>query len=385
MSVQVKRRREAASFLGGFVGAPAELVVDTTNNRVQVHDGATPGGWPAAKLADVPGFAAGFVNKFGNGAMAVAQHGTAGTVAAGSTAATLDRWFVAATGAACAWSQPYGANIAGHALRLGAATGLTAVTLQQRVESLVAAAMLTAAGAAQAITVQFAVYNASGASLTAQLATGYATSQDNFGAITTDLAATNLQTIANGAFGVLAYSFVPSANLKNGYQIQLLLGGALNASSGYVDIGRADVRATPTLGPGLVGAAPLPELRPVATELAVCQRYFCKTFPQGVAPAQNCGTVAGAILYRAQYSGPDYAGAPWQFPVVMRAAPTLTYFNPSNANANWRNISLGADSGPMPVTATATSDRVASPLNLQVTGDLAGNFFVIHATASAEL
>ena len=53
MSVQVKRRREAATFLAGYVGAQGELLVDTTNNRVQVHDGATPGGWPAARLADV--------------------------------------------------------------------------------------------------------------------------------------------------------------------------------------------------------------------------------------------------------------------------------------------------------------------------------------------
>lgn len=53
MSIQVKRRREAASFLATFTGAQGELIVDTTNNRVQVHDGVTAGGWPAAKLAEV--------------------------------------------------------------------------------------------------------------------------------------------------------------------------------------------------------------------------------------------------------------------------------------------------------------------------------------------
>ena len=53
MSVQVKRRREAASFLSTFAGAAGELLVDTTNNRVQVHDGATAGGFPAAKLSEV--------------------------------------------------------------------------------------------------------------------------------------------------------------------------------------------------------------------------------------------------------------------------------------------------------------------------------------------
>jgi hypothetical protein len=53
MSVQVRRRRETASFLATFVGAQGELLVDTTNNRVQVHDGATAGGFSAAKLSEV--------------------------------------------------------------------------------------------------------------------------------------------------------------------------------------------------------------------------------------------------------------------------------------------------------------------------------------------
>ena len=53
MSVQVRRRREAAPFLSTFVGAQGELIVDTTNNRIQVHDGATPGGFAAAKLSEV--------------------------------------------------------------------------------------------------------------------------------------------------------------------------------------------------------------------------------------------------------------------------------------------------------------------------------------------
>lgn len=53
MSVQVRRRREAAAFLSTFVGAQGELLVDTTNNRVQVHDGTTPGGFPAAKLSEI--------------------------------------------------------------------------------------------------------------------------------------------------------------------------------------------------------------------------------------------------------------------------------------------------------------------------------------------
>lgn len=53
MSVQVRRRRETAAYLATFVGAQGELLVDTTSNRVQVRDGTTPGGFPAAKLSEV--------------------------------------------------------------------------------------------------------------------------------------------------------------------------------------------------------------------------------------------------------------------------------------------------------------------------------------------
>jgi len=53
MASQVKLRREAASFLTTFTGAAGELLVDTTNHRLLVQDGATPGGFPAAKLSEV--------------------------------------------------------------------------------------------------------------------------------------------------------------------------------------------------------------------------------------------------------------------------------------------------------------------------------------------
>lgn len=47
-SVQVQYRRGTAAQVASFVGAQGELVVDTTNQRVVVQDGATAGGWPMA-------------------------------------------------------------------------------------------------------------------------------------------------------------------------------------------------------------------------------------------------------------------------------------------------------------------------------------------------
>jgi hypothetical protein len=53
MSVQVKHRRDTAANIATFTPAQGELIVDTTNNRVIVGDGATVGGFPAAKLSEV--------------------------------------------------------------------------------------------------------------------------------------------------------------------------------------------------------------------------------------------------------------------------------------------------------------------------------------------
>ena len=47
-AVQVQYRRGTSSQVAGFTGAQGEMVVDTTNTRVVVQDGATAGGWPAA-------------------------------------------------------------------------------------------------------------------------------------------------------------------------------------------------------------------------------------------------------------------------------------------------------------------------------------------------
>lgn len=54
MSIQVKSRRDTSSFLATFVGAQGELLVDTTNNLIQVHDGATAGGWLAHGKSPAP-------------------------------------------------------------------------------------------------------------------------------------------------------------------------------------------------------------------------------------------------------------------------------------------------------------------------------------------
>ncbi|HXY56972.1 MAG TPA: hypothetical protein VEH76_00160 [Methylocystis sp.] len=57
MSTQVQLRRDIAANVAAFTGAQGEIIVDTTNNRLCLQDGATAGGWPAAKLAEAQNFA----------------------------------------------------------------------------------------------------------------------------------------------------------------------------------------------------------------------------------------------------------------------------------------------------------------------------------------
>ncbi|WP_127078331.1 hypothetical protein [Rhodomicrobium lacus] len=273
------------------------------------------------------------LNKFRNGSFAIAQRGTSGSVAAGATAYTLDGWQIAATGAAAAWSQVWNTGLAGSSLQINCASGLTACTLQQRIESYLSAALLTYALAAQPVTVQFAVYNGTSAAITPKIATGYASTRDNFGTVTADLAATNLQPIAAGATGVVSYTFVPNGNIANGLQIQLQFGAALNAASGYVRVGRADVRATPGIAAGLNGAPPLPEILDPSTEVQLARRYYqlvgLTFMSAGIATYGGC-VIAAQIQMRASptvlSTVSAYNGGPWTNPTTFATEITPNYF-----------------------------------------------------------
>jgi len=55
MARRIQFRRGSSLQHSVFVGAPGELTVDTDKNIVVVHDGITPGGFPANRIEDVQG------------------------------------------------------------------------------------------------------------------------------------------------------------------------------------------------------------------------------------------------------------------------------------------------------------------------------------------
>lgn len=125
------------------------------------------------------------------------------------------------------------------------------------------------------------------------------------------------------------------------------------------------------------------QVRSEAEELALCQRYYEKTFEQGVAPIQNVGDGNGTIIYRCAIAGILSQGAQWNFAVVKRTDPTITTYNPKAAATTWNNNTAAAQSGA--ATPEAIGVRSIYITNAQAAGDLGGAVLNIHATATAEL
>jgi hypothetical protein len=124
--------------------------------------------------------------------------------------------------------------------------------------------------------------------------------------------------------------------------------------------------------------------RSINEEIRLCARFFQKSFPSATAPGQNAGTsgewsctiITAAANAQSFYI--YYPGGP------LRATPTMTFYNPSAANAFARNATRGTD-------ATATSAGAISSekgFNMAFTGLAAwaqGDQVVVHWSADSQL
>jgi len=123
------------------------------------------------------------------------------------------------------------------------------------------------------------------------------------------------------------------------------------------------------------------EDRPVAVELALCQRYYEKSFPQATAPAQNAGLTNAELFGQAVGASTNGNWGPFKFKVEKRAAPTITTFDPSAAASTIRNNTVSGSMAPS-VTATTHGFSFSGGTN---PSSGAGNQWAFHWTAEAEL
>lgn len=114
-----------------------------------------------------------------------------------------------------------------------------------------------------------------------------------------------------------------------------------------------------------------------------CQRHYAKTFPYNTAPAQSAGA-AGALAYQVAAASNSRFTALWMFQASMRSSPTITTYNPSAANANWRDVLASAD---VTVTVDPTTAKSADRIHIgsSTTAATIGNSGIIHAQADSGL
>ncbi len=311
---QTQFRRGTASQMAAFTGAAGEIAVDTTNNRAVVQDGATAGGFSAAKLAEVRSYSAGFVSKFRNSGTIVDQRGTAASIATVTTSGSYvtDGDIVIPTGASVTAQQAASQSgfLSSKALKIVGATSVSDVIVRRRIESLDTAPL-----AGSLVTVQCKVYNGTGGSITPVLSVGHPTSADTYSSVgaaslTNEVNAQNLQACPASATTTLTYTFSASANVVNGLEVNIDLGNNFGSNSKIAYIGDWDIRVTPGLSTGL-NSLPLllPELRLIGVEMPINQRFF-----QIIDTVWGIGTSTTTVQFA------------WQGTIPMFAGPTIGGF-----------------------------------------------------------
>lgn len=114
-----------------------------------------------------------------------------------------------------------------------------------------------------------------------------------------------------------------------------------------------------------------------------CQRYYWKTFNQGVAPAVNIGATDCITFQQTALAGNILR--PVRYPVPMRATPTVTPFTPFLAGATDRayDTTAGALSGAIDTTSTIGTKGLTAVANV-AGGSAIGDVYWMHLTATAD-
>ena len=122
------------------------------------------------------------------------------------------------------------------------------------------------------------------------------------------------------------------------------------------------------------------ERRPIGTELALCQRYYWKTFDQSVAPANGSNDYRGTIGFN--HVNGNIGQGTCYFPCTMRAVPTVTFYNPRTSGSSGQVTDTVNDDSA--TRAAGLSDRSFIVDNTS-TNNTNDSRVYVHAAVSAEL
>lgn len=311
-----------------------------------------------------------------NGNLDIWQRGSSGTVTVASALYTADRWMVfVPAGVTAQWDKtPFtlgkGFNGAKWALSASFTAGSAGSNIRQRIEGV-------ETGAGQTLTASFYLNSTVEQTCTVILRQIFGTGGnvsadlDNF----QDIEVTRDYKKHTVSFNVSSVLGKTKGYNNNDY-IELIIVSKVSAA-------HTIVLASAQLEVGSVATDF--EKRPLQQELAMCQRYFEKTFSQNISPIDGVD-VSGALIsvvYQGQTNSSSQPVAAWQFKVEKRAVPSMRLYRPmgTGANGQWRSGSDAISSAN--ARALIIGTRTVSIDNSDV--GVPAQTYYIHATADAEL
>jgi hypothetical protein len=204
------------------------------------------------------------------------------------------------------------------------------------------------------------------------------TLNNGFGTVTT-LETSPDTSVSDLTTTTLSFTFaaVDVAN-DNGLMIEVQMdaGGALVSKNVWITEAQLEIGS----------AATEFEWRSFNDELFACKQYFQKSFPIGVAPAQNAGR-SGCLRMNVQGATPT-ANRTMQVqlipPLRGTADPAPVFYNPEDNNSNWRNVSDGNNSGASSNSVSDQSNDRLSIVNAGNAGDGEGETVAVHFSVDAE-
>lgn len=132
---------------------------------------------------------------------------------------------------------------------------------------------------------------------------------------------------------------------------------------------------------------------PLAETLLRCQRFFCKSFPLGVAPAASVAIATGGFgitntLLKSGSGAANAAVIPIEFPVAMWKTPAVTYYTPTTTGALvFRHTgTTPLSQGTTATLASSLTDRgvVVTAVGEATANGVVGDIVSVHYSAEAE-
>jgi hypothetical protein len=304
----------------------------------------------------------GFRNRIINGDMRIDQRnaGASQTLVNGTFPYTVDRWFAHSVGSNATGQRVAGSGSTQFNYQITGAANNTSIAFLQRIE---ATNCYDLAG--QNVTLSCNLANSLLTSVNYSIS--YAATTDNFS--TTTVVESGSWTVNSTLARYTKQIFIPAA-ATNGLQISLYVNGQI---SGTFTIGNVQLEAG--------SSATSFERRPIGTELALCQRYFEKSY--ALATVAGTDTVVGLCQSLNGQDGNQVAGI--RFLVPKRATPTGNFWskNGTASSLSTTNYGNAPNAGSFSTMADASEFGFRSIVG---SGGLsAGTAFAWHYTASAEL